>query len=95
MPSKAFLRSLFLAAALSFIAPLFLISGIMLVLFAVTYIPGLEAIGSFLVTQLLRFLATFGDGRAYEGVLVIGTACSFVGALFDTYVYYYRYLRDS
>jgi hypothetical protein len=95
MPSKAFLRSLLLAAAFSFIAPLFFISSVIVVLSIAAYIPLLETISHFLVSQLLRFLAAFGNGRVYEGALVISIACSFVGALFDTYVYYYRYLRNS
>jgi hypothetical protein len=95
MPSKMFLRSVLLAAAFSFAGPLFLISSTILLLSAAAYIPWVQPFSSFLVDQILRFLAAFGNGRVYEGALVIGMACSFVGALFDTYVYYYRYLRNS
>jgi len=38
--------------------------------------------------MLLAFFDTFGSGSAVQGMLTIGLVCGFVGALFDTYVFY-------
>ena len=53
-----------------------------------TCIPGLGSIGQVPTTMLLTFLDTFGGGSAIHGMLTIGIVCGFVGALFDTYVFY-------
>jgi hypothetical protein len=95
MPSKAFLRSLLLAVTFSFVIPTVLIASIISLLVLLSYIPGIDGLSTALVALLLRFLATFGNGSALEGLVVIGLACGFVGALFDTYAYYYRYLRNG
>lgn len=90
-----FLRSLVLTALLSFVAPIVLVTVLVVALSGIGYIPGLEVIGQAGTTQLLKFLAVFGSGCPVEGVLVIGFTCSIVGALFDTYAYYrYQILND-
>jgi hypothetical protein len=86
--SSNFRRSLFLAAILSFFAPMLLVSGSLASTWLLTCIPGLGAIGQAPTNMLLAFLDTFGGGCALQGILTIGIVCGFVGALFDVYVFY-------
>jgi len=83
-----FIRSLLLTTVLSFVAPLVLISGIMVSIFLSGYLPGMAGISQAGATIVRNFLATFGSGCPMEGLVTIGLACSFVGALFDTYAFY-------
>ncbi len=83
-----FLRSLFLAAIFSFIAPMLLMSGSLASSWLLACIPGFGSIGQIPGDMLLDFLAAFGSGCAFQGMLTICIACGFVGALFDTYVFY-------
>lgn len=87
-PASSYLRSLVLASVLSFIAPVFLIGGAIVGLLLVSWIPGLEKFSQIGVELVQTFLKTFGNGNALEGSVVIGCACSSVGALFDTYIFY-------
>ncbi len=90
-----YLRSLMLTLILTFATPILLLGGILTGASLVGYIPGLEALSQTSTGQILQFLATFGSGCPFEGVLVIGSTCSFVGALFDTYAFYrYQTLRS-
>jgi hypothetical protein len=89
-----FLRSLLLSIIFSFAAPMFLFGGVLLVLFLVSYIPGLQGVTETVTTPITEFLSTFGSGTPVGGLFVICSTCSFVGALFDTYAYYrYQILR--
>ena len=89
------LRSLVLTALLSFVAPIVLVTVSVVALSGIGYIPGLETIGQTGTTQLLTFLAVFGNGCPVQGILVIGLTCSLVGSLFDTYAFYrYQILND-
>ncbi|MCW5317572.1 hypothetical protein GTQ43_28340 [Nostoc sp. KVJ3] len=89
-----FLRSLLLTIVFSFIAPIFLVGGGLLFLSFIGYFPGLQELTEAIATQIVRFLATFGSGNPLHGLFVISLTCSFVGSLFDTYVYYrYQILR--
>jgi hypothetical protein len=91
-----FLRSLALTTVLSFVAPIVLVSTLLVFALGVGYFPGLETVGQIGTSQLLSFLAVFGTGSPLEGVLVIGMTCSIVGALFDTYAFYrYQSLNDQ
>lgn len=91
-----FLRSLLLTIILSFIAPLLLVGGGLVSLSLINYLPGLQGIGQAIVEQILQFLATFGSGSPFRGIIVISCTCSFVGALFDTYAFYrYQNLRGD
>lgn len=91
-----FLRSLLLTSIFSFLAPILLIGAILVGLTALSYVPYLEAIAPAGVEQVSRFLAVFGSGSSPRGVLLIGTVCSLVGMLFDTYAFYrYQNLRDN
>lgn len=83
-----FLRSLLLAAILSFIAPILIVGSIFLFLSIFAYIPGLQGIISGILTQIIHFLATFGTGSPINGLLVISLTWGFVGGLFDVYAFY-------
>jgi hypothetical protein len=83
-----FLRSLLLTVIFSFVAPLFLVGGFLLLVSLIGNIPGLQGVTEAIATQIMHFLATFGSGRPLHGIFVISLTCSFVGALFDTFVYY-------
>ncbi|HEY9603504.1 MAG TPA: hypothetical protein V6C85_17950 [Allocoleopsis sp.] len=91
-----FLRSLVLTTFLSFVAPIVLVSALLMLALGVGYFPGLETIGQIGTSQLLSFLAVFGTGSPLEGAVVIGLTCSLVGALFDTYAFYrYQSLNNQ
>lgn len=83
-----FLRSLLLTIIFSFVAPMFLVGAVLLLLSLMGYFPGLEKLTEVIATQILHFLATFGSGTSLRGLFVISLTCSFVGALFDMYAYY-------
>ncbi|QFS47475.1 hypothetical protein GXM_04967 [Nostoc sphaeroides CCNUC1] len=65
-----------------------LVGGGILLLSFIGYFPGLQELTEAIATQIIDFLATFGSGTPLRGLFVISLTCSFVGALFDTYVYY-------
>lgn len=82
-----FLRSLVLSIVLSFVAPMLLVGALLISIFVIGYVPGLQ--GSACAAQhVLQFLATFGTGSPVRGLVVIALTCSLVGALFDTYAFY-------
>jgi len=84
----SFIRSLVLSIVFSFVAPIIFFGGVSLILSFVSLLPGLETVTEIIATQISQFLATFGSGMPIQGLFVICLTCSFVGALFDTYVYY-------
>ncbi len=91
-----FFRSLILTTIFSFLAPVFLIGGLLVVLSLFSYVPGLQGMISAVSIQILHFLATFGTGSSLNGLFIISLTCGFVGALFDIYVYYrYQILRTD
>ncbi|WP_322745559.1 hypothetical protein [Plectonema radiosum] len=69
-------------------APIIFVGGTLLSLSVVSLLPGLETVSEIIVDQISNFLAAFGSGTPIQGLLVICLTCSFVGALFDIYVYY-------
>jgi hypothetical protein len=83
-----FFRSLVITTIFSFLVPVFLFGGMLLVLSLFSYIPGLQGMLSDVSIQILHFLATFGSGSSINGLFTISLTCGFVGALFDIYVYY-------
>jgi hypothetical protein len=82
------LRSLIVTIIFSFIAPLFLVGSILLILSVMGYFPGLQTVTEASARGILHFLAVFGSGTPLRGLLIIALTWSFVGALFDTYAYY-------
>ncbi len=88
----SFLRSLILTAIFSFFAPLCLIVATFASLSAIACIPTLQTLAEAIACQISAFLATFGSGTPFQGMIVICLTCTFVGSLFDAYVYvFYRY----
>jgi hypothetical protein len=83
-----FLRSLVVTIIFSFVAPMFLIGGILLILSGLGYFPGFQAVTEPSARGILHFLAIFGSGNSLHGLLIISLTWSFVGGLFDTYAYY-------
>ena len=91
-----FLRSVMLTIVLSFVAPISLVGGALVSLALIGCIPGPKAIAQLIAEQILQFLATFGSGSPFRGLIVISLTCSLVGALFDTYAFYrYQSLRGN
>ncbi|TAF07809.1 MAG: hypothetical protein EAZ77_08525 [Nostocales cyanobacterium] len=89
-----FLRSLLLTTVFSFIAPMFLVGGVLVCLCLSGFVPGLQGLTEDIPTQILYFLATFGTGSPINGLFIISLTCGFVGGLFDIYAYYrYQILR--
>ncbi len=73
-----------------------LLGGGLLSVFLLSYFPGLQGMSQVIASALLQFLATFGSGSSFRGLVVIGLTCSLVGALFDTYAFYrYQNLRGE
>jgi hypothetical protein len=95
MGLKSFLRSILVTVTFSFTVPIVLIGLVVVSLSIVANLPWVTAAGQTAVEQVLMVLSTFGNGSPLEGAIVIGLTCSLVGALFDTYNFYYRHLRDS
>lgn len=91
-----FLRSLALTVFLCFVTPFVIVAVLLAPLIGIGYIPGFETVGSSGTSQLLQFLAVFGSGCPFQGIMVIGFTCGLVGALFDTYSFYrYQMLNDN
>lgn len=89
--ASTYLRSLLLTSVLSFLAPMTLVGSAISLFLLLGAIPGLDGLGQAGFQMIRTFLTTFGAGDAWEGLLVIGSACAIVGALFDTYTFYSRY----
>ncbi|MBW4644644.1 MAG: hypothetical protein KME23_16915 [Goleter apudmare HA4340-LM2] len=87
-PFTNFLRSLLLTVIFSFLAPLLLVGGFLILASVVGHVPGLQDVTEAIAARIMHFLATFGSGTPLRGILVICLTCSFVGALFDIYAYY-------
>lgn len=83
----SYLRSLLLAVIFSFIAPIVLMGSTLVLLLLIGYGPGVMQFGQVCASQLLSFLEIFGNGSAWEGMIVIGCTCAVAGGLFDTYIF--------
>ncbi len=91
----SFRPKLVLTIVFSFVAPILLISGVLISFSLTRHVPGLAAISAATSQGIAQFLAAFGSGNSWRGMAIIGLTCSFVGALFDTYTFYhYRKLRN-
>ncbi len=90
-----FFLSLILAALMSFAAPVILVGGILGILLAASYFPGLVEFGREGAIQVLDFLAAFGDGKPLQGMLTLALTLSIVGISLDILNFYrYQSLRD-
>lgn len=86
-----YLRSLLLTAFLCFLAPMMLLGSAIALFLLLSSIPGLGRFGQASFEMIRAFLAAFGTGNVWEGLVVIGCACALVGSLFDTYTFYHHY----
>lgn len=88
------LRSLLLTTLISFIAPIFVVVVSLAGLSAVSYVPAFDLAGKAIVGSMINFLAVFGGGCPFWGVLTIGSTFCVVGGLFNLYTLYrYQGLR--
>lgn len=88
--------SLFLAAFISFVAPVILIGGILGFLGLISYIPGFLEVCRPGTLSIIDFLAVFGEGKPLQGILTLGLTISIVGILLDILNFYrYQSLRDK
>jgi hypothetical protein len=85
--SPSLMRSIVLSIFLSFIAPIILAIAVFASLIVAGCLPGLTAITSNASFQIKLFLAIFGDGCPFAGLITISSTCSLVGGLFDTYAF--------
>jgi hypothetical protein len=86
--ASSYLKSLFFSTLVSFISPLLFLGGALLTLLLLGWVPGLEGLSQWGLSWGLAVLDTFGAGNPLEGLIVIGSSCACVGALFDTYIFY-------
>ncbi|MBW4542207.1 MAG: hypothetical protein KME43_24175 [Myxacorys chilensis ATA2-1-KO14] len=86
--TSSYVRSLLLTLIVSFLAPVLLLGSAIAFILMLGFCPLFSGISQMLSALLLSFLATFGTGNAWEGIVVIGCACAVVGGLFDTYTFY-------
>ncbi len=84
----SFRPKLALTIVFSFLAPILLISGLLGSFSLLSHLPGLSAISTVINRGITEFLAAFGSGNSWRGIVIIGLTCSFVGTLFDTYTFY-------
>ncbi len=88
--------SLFLAALISFAAPVFLIGAVLGLLILTSYVPGFLEVSEQGMLRIVNFLAVFGDGKPLHGVLTLGLTVSIVGILLDILNFYrYQSLQDK
>lgn len=88
--------SLFLAAAISFAAPVVMIGFTVFFLNLVAYVPGLFEVSNIGKFHVLNFLAVFGSGKPLQGVITLGLTVCIVGILLDMLNFYrYQSLRDK
>jgi hypothetical protein len=92
--SFSYLKSLSLTILFSFITPLVMVSSGLLGLRLLGWVPGLEGMSRHGVHLGITFLETFGTGDSLQGMIVIGSTCAVVGALFDIF-YRQQNLRRS
>ena len=87
--------SLILTATVSFAIPMTIAGFFLGSAFLIGLIPGLGLFGHEATTEVLKFLAVFGSGKPFSGILTLGLASSFVGVLFDIFnIYRFQSLRE-
>ena len=86
--------SLLLAALVSFTAPIILISGAIALLGIIGYVPGFWELTHRGTFYILEFLAVFGDGKPFQGIITLGLTLSIAGILLDI-LNFYRYQNFS
>lgn len=81
---------------MSFAAPVILIGCILGSFCLMAYVPGFWDLSNQVIGSILQFLATFGDGKPFQGVVTLGITVSIVGVLLDILNFYrYQSLKDQ
>ena len=87
---------MFLAAFMSFTAPVLLIISILGFLNLTGYVPGFLEVSNRGIIYVLDFLAVFGEGKPVQGIITLGITLSIAGILLDLLnIYRYQSLRDK
>jgi hypothetical protein len=89
------LQSLLVSAVVSFVAVLVVIGVLVLPWEVLSWMPepiglGMAGVGLGGLGAIANFLAVFGQGSSLHGVITICLTVSFVGVLFDSYVFYHK-----
>lgn len=93
--ASSFIISLILTATASFAVPITVVGLFFGSAFLIGLIPGLSSFGHEATAEILKFLAVFGSGKPFTGVITLGLASSFVGALFDLFnIYRFQSLSE-
>lgn len=79
------LRSLCITGLAGVLAPTFFIGSILLIVFALGYIPGLGELSNASKSYILSFLKVFGSGHPMQGIGILAAVSGAVAMLFDTY----------
>lgn len=91
-----FFLSVFLAASISFSLPVILFGTVLGFLALVSYIPGFFEVGNEGTLYITNFLAVFGSGKPFWGIITLGITISIAGILLDISNFYrYQSLRDK
>lgn len=81
---------------MSFAAPVILIVGMLGFLSLTSYIPGFLEMSSHGTLYISNFLAIFGSGKPFQGIITLGVTVSIAGILLDLLNFYrYQSLRDK
>lgn len=83
------LLSLLLSATISFILPMILVGILLGCCLLANLLPfGIETLGNQSAEMILDFLAVFGNGKPFMGVITLGITSCTVGILFDLFNFY-------
>ena len=87
------LPSLVVTVVMSSLAPV-IVCGVILAIYSVLWLcPGMATAAP--QNGLKEFLQVFGNGSAWEGIMIIACAFGFVGAMFETFNFFYYYQRNN
>ncbi len=90
------LFSILLSATISFIFPMIVVGillGCSLIIGILPY--GISILGDQAAAMIFDFLAIFGNGKPFGGVITLGLTSCIVGILFDLFNFYrYRSFRE-
>lgn len=82
-----FWASLGLSVLFSFFIPIVLFTGLWGLFLVVAQVPWTQSLGYICLSAFVPFLATFGTGNPWVGMVVIATVAAIVGAMFDAYAF--------
>lgn len=82
-----FWASLGLSILFSFSIPIVLFTSLWGLLLVVAQFPWTQSLGYICLSAFVPFLATFGTGNPWIGMVVISTVAAIAGAMFDAYAF--------